>query len=67
VAIRNLEGRLDALERQLRVGQAANVVVIKGGLPNADPTEAEIADAVRKSKAEGGRLVVIGGLIGSDN
>jgi hypothetical protein len=59
---RNLERRLDALERQLRASQGANVVIIKGGLPGNHPTEEEIAEAVRKSKAEGGRLVVIGGL-----
>ena len=62
VAGRNLERRLDALERQLRASQGANVVIIKGGLRGNDPTEEEIAEAVRKSKAEGGRLVVIGGL-----
>jgi UDP-N-acetylglucosamine:LPS N-acetylglucosamine transferase len=59
---RNLESRLDALERQLRASQGANVVIIKGGSSGSDPTEEEIAEAVRKSKAEGGRLVVIGGL-----
>lgn len=63
----SIESRLDALKRQLRASRGANVVVIKGGLPNNDPTEAEIAEAVRKSKAEGGRLVVIGGLFSCDN
>ena len=58
----NHGSRLDALERQLRASAAANVIVIRGGFLNHDPTEEEIAEAARISKAEGGRWIVVGGL-----
>lgn len=55
-------GRLDALERAMRVTMEGHVVVLKGGLPNADPTAAQIAEAYAQSKAERGRTIVLGGL-----
>ena len=58
----NHDARLTALENGLRGSLEGNVVIIRGGLPDNDVTEMEIADAAGLSKMRGGRLIVIGGL-----
>lgn len=55
------ERRLAALEQAMRVTQEGHVIVIRGGVPGADPTETEIAAAVSRSKAERGQLMILGG------
>jgi predicted Rossmann-fold nucleotide-binding protein len=56
------ERRVAAIERAMKVTMEGHVIVIRGGIPNTDPTEVEIAEAVSRSRAERGRLMVLGGL-----